>query len=213
MKITVFGAVGAVGSRVVTEAHQRGHETTAVVRDRARFHELPEGVKARAADVTSTAESVELLRGQDLVISALRPSEGQEDSLVPLTRAVLDAAAEAQVRALVVSGAASLRMPDEGGVTVLTSPGFLPDAVLPIAQACFAQYELFQAERQADATLLCAPAMLMPGQRTGRYRLGSDTLVVNEAGESRISMEDFAVALLDEAETSRHRGQRFTVGY
>ena len=101
-------------------------------------------------------------------------------------------------------------MPD-GGDTVLTAPGFLPDSVLPIARACQAQYELCLAEREADWCYLSPPAMLMPGDRSGRYRTGGDVLLTDPAGQSRISMEDFAVALLDEAETPHHAGERFTV--
>ena len=163
------------------------------------------------ADVAKAGEAVRLMAGQDLAISAIRPPDGQEDALVPLTRSLLDGAAAARLRVLVVGGAASLKMPDGSGATVLAAPGFLPEAVLPIARACFAQYELCMAETRADWSYLCPPAMLSPGERRGRYRLGSDVLLTDADGGSRISMEDFAVALLDEAETPKHKRVRFTV--
>jgi putative NADH-flavin reductase len=131
--------------------------------------------------------------------------------LVSLTRSVLDAAARSSLRVLVIGGAASLKMPDQSGDTVLTAPGFLPDAAVPIAKACQAQYELCAVERRVDWSYLCPPAMLTPGVRTGRYRLGSDTLLVDADEKSAISMEDFAVALIDEAEAPRHKKARFTV--
>ena len=134
------------------------------------------------------------MAGQDLAISALRPPDGQEDALVTLTGSMLDAAALSQVPVLIVGGAASLRMPGQNGATVLTARGFLPESVRPIAQACFDQYELCTAETRADWSYLCPPAMLSPGDRTGRYRLGSDFLLFDSGGVSRISMEDFAVA-------------------
>lgn len=211
MKIIVLGARGDVGSRVVAEALSRGHEVTAVVRNKAQIDELPPAVTARVADAGRTEDLARLMAGQDLAISALRPPDGQEDTLVPLTRSVLDAAARSRLRVLVVGGAASLKVPGRNGATVLTAPGFLPEPVLPIARACFAQYRLCLAETRADWSYLCPPAMLSPGKRTGRYRIGSDVLLVDAEGESRISMEDFAVALLDEAETPKHKGARFTV--
>lgn len=213
MKIIVFGAAGDVGRRVVAEALSRGHEVTAVGRSEAKLRVLPEAAIPRLSDVTGGEEVTRLMAGQDLAISALRPPDGQEESLVTLTRAVLEGAAESEIPALIVGGAASLRMPEQNGTTVLTAPGFLPESLLPIARACFAQYELCEAETRADWSYLCPPAMLVPGSRTGHYREGSDMLLVDAAGESRISMEDFAVALLDEAETPKHSRARFTVAY
>ena len=110
-------------------------------------------------------------------------------------------------------GAARLLLPDRGGETVLSAPGFLPTSTVAIARACQAQYELCLAEIRAEWTYLSPPAILEPGERTGHYRLGGDTLVVDDDGASRISMEDFAVAILDEAETPKHRREAFTVGY
>ena len=213
MKITVFGARGEVGSRVVAEAIERGHEVTAVVRKEAQSDGLPGSARIRVADVAKADQMADLMLGQDLAISALRPPDGHEETLVPLTRSVLDAAALSNLRVLVVGGAASLKLPDQNGHTVLTAPGFLPDDVVPIARACQAQYELCAAEVRTDWTYLCPPAMLTPGKRSGRYRLGSDTLVVDAAGNSAISMEDFAAALLDEAEAPKHNRTRFTVAY
>lgn len=213
MKIIVFGARGDVGSRVVAEALSRGHAVTAVVRSQAQTDALPSAAQARVADAAKTDAVAGLIAEHDLAISAIRPPDGQEDALVWLTRSLLDAAAMAQVPILMVGGAASLKLPGQNGTTVLTAPGFLPEAVLPIARACFAQYELCAAETRADWSYLAPPAMLLPGERTGHYRVGSDSLLVDAAGESRISMEDFAVALLDEAEAPKHTHERFTVAY
>ncbi len=213
MKIIVFGARGDVGSRVVTEALTRGHSVTAVVRKEAQITSLPALVTVSVVDVSNAVQVAEAMAGHDLAISAVRPPDGQEDLLVDLTRSVLDAAAQVSVRLLLVGGAASLLLPDESGYTVLTAPDFLPDAVVPIARACQAQYELCLAETDADWSYLCPPAMLTPGARSGRYRLGSDVLLRDDDGNAAISMEDFAVALLDEAEAPRHKRTRFTVAY
>lgn len=211
MKIVVFGARGDVGRRIVDEALARGHTVTAVIRNDAQVASLPAGVTAFVTDVSRGEGAVRAMHDQDIAISALRPPDGQEDALVLLTRSLLDAATKSQTRVLLVGGAASLKLPDDSGNTVLTAPGFLPDAVVPIATACQAQYELCLAETATDWSYLCPPAMLVPGTRTNRYRLGTDTLLVDDAGDSQISMEDFAVALIDEAEKPRHRKVRFTV--
>ena len=99
------------------------------------------------------------------------------------------------------------------GHTVLTAPSFLPDSARPIAEASYAQYLACTADRDADWVYFSPPAMLTPGRRTGRYRRGSDVLLVDDGGESKISMEDFAVAMLDEAETPTPNVKRITVAY
>ena len=213
MRIIIFGAAGDVGSRVVAEALSRGHEITAVVRDPAQFSKLPAKVKARSGDAGNIEDVARLAAGHDLVISAIRPPDGREKQLVTLTKAILDGASQSNIRVLVVGGAASLKMPGQGDETVLTAPGFLPEAVVDIARACFAQHEACRADTRADWTYISPSAMLTPGIRTGAYRLGSDELLTDESGVSAISMEDFAVALLDEAEHPQHHRTRFTAAY
>ncbi len=212
MKIIVFGARGEVGSRIVAEAVARGHRVTAVVRNQAQISALPAQVETKVADVDRLEDTASLLAGQDLAISALRPATGNEAALVALTQSVLDAGAAAVVPVLIVGGAASLRIPDSVH-TVLSAPGFLPEEVVPIARASFAQFEVCAAEQEAEWSYLSPPAMLTPGERTGNYRVGADTLLVDEAGGSSISMEDLAVAMLDEAEAPQHRRARFTVAH
>jgi len=213
MKITIFGAAGAVGSRVVAEALSRGHDVTAVVRNRAQFNKLPAGVTLGSGDAASVQDVTRLSTGQDLVISAIRPPAGDEAQLASLTQSILQGVAQADVRVLVVGGAASLRVPGLGEKTVLSAPNFLPEAVMAIARACFAQHEMCKADQQADWAYLSPPSMLRPGIRTGNYRLGSDELVVDKSGNSQISMEDFAAVLIDEAEQPKHQRCRFTAAY
>lgn len=213
MNITVYGAAGNVGRRIASEALARGHTVTGVVRAKAQFDKLPINVSPCAIDISDSRQLAPTLKGQDLIISALRPPEGQEDSLVALTRSVLNGAAAAGVRVLLVGGAARLRLPERNGETVLSAPNFLPSSVVAIARACQAQYELCLNETRVDWSYLSPAAILEPGNRVGRYRLGTDSLVVDESGVSRISMEDFAVAILDEAERPKHIRRAFTVGY
>ena len=213
MRIVVFGAAGNVGSRVVAEALSRGHEVTAVVRDPARFHELPAAANARAGDAGKVEDVAELSAGEDVVISATRPASGSENELVTAARALLAGLTRTDVRLLVVGGAATLTVPGTGGTTVIDDPSLLSPAYRDLAQACTDQLEACRAEAGVDWAYLSPPALLKPGQRTGNYRLGNDELLVDADGNSTISMEDLAVALLDEAERPKHHRTRFTAAY
>ncbi|WP_410613639.1 NAD(P)-dependent oxidoreductase [Amycolatopsis sp. lyj-109] len=208
MRITVFGAAGAIGRRVVAEALARGHEVTAVVRDPRRAADLPAEAAVRPGDAANPEDVAAFARGQDLVITATRPAPGRESELVDTTRSLLAGLAATGVRLLAVGGAATLRT--SGGTLVLDTPGF-PAELGPIAAACRAQHEVYRADTTVDWTYASPPLLIEPGERTGRYRLGHDDVLADTTGRSAISMEDFAVALLDEAERPRHHRARFTV--
>ncbi|MEM7138035.1 MAG: NAD(P)H-binding protein [Myxococcota bacterium] len=210
MRITVFGAAGSVGGRAVAEALHRGHEVTAVVRNPKRFSEVPAGAIARVGDASSVEDVVALSAGQDVVISATRPAPGRERDLVTTTKALMDGLRQTRVRLLLVGGAASLKVPGANRI-VVDDPVLVPPALQAIAQACNEQLEACRVESTVDWTYLSPPAVLEPGERTGRYRTGSDTLVVDPDGRSHLSVEDLAVALLDEVESPQHRRARFTV--
>lgn len=211
MNIIIFGVTGEVGSRVAKEAVSRGYTVTGVIRSQEKTDRLSAGVKARIGNACQSQQVSELVRDQDLIISAVRPHEGQEPHLVAMTEAILAGAADSGVRAIVVGGAARLRIPGEED-TVLSKPGFLPASVVPIATACLEQYQMCLSNN-ANWTYITPPALLRPGIRTGKYRLGKDELVVDSEGNSQISMEDFAVAILDEAESKEHQRTAFTVAY
>ncbi|MEW2355440.1 NAD(P)H-binding protein [Spirillospora sp. NPDC029432] len=203
MRITVFGAAGAIGGRIVTEALSRGHDVTPVTRRPAPG--------ARTGDASDIGDVIALSAGQDLVISATRPAPGSEPELVATTRTLLAGLRRTGVRLLLVGGAATLTDPATG-LRVVDGPDF-PAAWRPIALACAGQLGACRAETAVDWTYASPPALIEPGNRTGRYRLGADELVVDAGGVSAISMEDFAVALLDEAERPKHTRTRFTVGW
>lgn len=190
-----------MGSRVVAEARRRGHDVTPVTRSPR------DGFALGAAD--DLADVRRLSAGRDVVITATRPRDGRERDLVTVAETLL--AGVGAARLLVVGGAAGLRTPS--GLRVQDEPDF-PPALRPIARACAEQLEVCLAKgSEVDWAYLSPPALLEPGERTGRYRLGLDDLVVDARGRSAISLEDLAVALLDEAERPRHRRVRFTVGY
>ncbi|MBA0053772.1 NADH-flavin reductase [Streptomyces sp. AJS327] len=213
MHITVLGAAGATGSRVVTEALARGHRVTAAVRDARQFAELPPGALPKLADAASPAVVTELSAGQDVIVSAIRPAPGSEDQHPVVARALLDGLAGLPVRLLVVGGAGSLTVPDTGLLAV-DDPRYVAPEWRPIALACNHQLDVLRGDSEdVDWTYLSPPAFFAPGKRTGSYRTGGDELLLDADGDSAISMEDFAIALLDEAEHPRHRRTRFTVAH
>lgn len=213
MNITVFGAAGNVGRRVVAEAVTRGHEVTAVVRDPARATGLPSATVIRTGDAADPRTVTALAAGQDLVVSATRPAPGREPELAAVTRALLTGLHATGVRLLLVGGAAGLTVPGTGGTMVVDAPGF-PPSLRPIALACNEQLDACRTTGfDVDWAYLSPPALLEPGVRTGRFRLGTDELIVDADGVSALSMEDFAVALLDEAERPKHHRARFTAAY
>ncbi|NUS45862.1 MAG: NAD(P)H-binding protein [Mycobacteriaceae bacterium] len=196
MKIAVVGATGMVGTRVVAEAAHRGHAVVAVSRH-GRASDAP-GVTAASGDAADTARMSALFGAVDAVVAATRPAPGAEHLIAPTTTALLSAAAAAGVRVLVVGGAGALRTPGDPDQLVLDSP-YVPAEIRPIAAAGVAQLAACR-DHGGDWVYLSPPAMLEPGRRTGTYRRGGDTLITEADGESRISAEDFAVAILDELE-------------
>ena len=205
MKIALIGATGYVGTRLLTEALDRSHQVTAIVGDTARLpdHDNLTGVIADATDVETLGR---VAAGHDAVISAYNPAR---DVTGHATQAITDGVKRAVVaRFLVVGGAGSLKLPN--GERVVDQPDF-PAEWKAGALATTAFLDQLRGETELDWVFLSPPAMLMPGERTGRYRTGRDELLTDAAGESRISLEDYAVAMLDEAERPAHHRERFTV--
>jgi len=213
MKITVLGAAGNAGSRVVTEALSRGHEVTAVVRNPTGSNNLPTSVKVLTGDAGNVEDVAKMSAGQDVVISAIRPDPGNKSETVATTNALMDGLAQTGARLLVVGGAATLTVPGTGGKTVIEDSNFLPVSARHVGKASADQLEACLAETRVDWAYLSPAAQFVPRERTGNYRLGTDELLLDAEGNSTISMEDLAVALVDEAEQPKHHRTRFTAAY
>lgn len=209
MTITLFGATGNAGARILKELLARGHQVTAIVRDTAKLQPQP-GLSVRRGDLSDVAQIAEALRGTEAVISAYGPGLNSPGELVGATERLVNGLQQAGVRRLLmVGGAGSLEVAP--GVQLIDS-GYLPDEWKPIARAHRDALEILKAS-DLDWTSLCPAGYFEPGQRTGVFRLGKDNLIANEKGESRISMEDYAIAMVDELEKHAHPRQRFSVGY
>ena len=208
MKVVLFGASGMIGSRVLNELLGRGHEVTAVVRNPDKI--AVKGVNVVKGDLTDEAGVAKAVKGADAVISAYAPPQKQESALLNATRALIAGAAEAGVRRLiVVGGAGSLEVAP--GVQLVDIPQF-PEEWKAIA---LAHRDVLPVLKQSNLTwtYLSPAGLIQPGERTGKFRLGGTQLLKDENGESRISAEDFAIALVDELENPQHVGQQFTVAY
>jgi putative NADH-flavin reductase len=207
VKIAIIGATGLVGTKIVSEALDRGHEVTAIVRN---TEGLPTHPKLRAArgDATNPAELASLVAGHDVVISAFNPGK-DESGTGP--RSIIDAVKRSGVnRLLVVGGAGSLEIaPGKRLVDQPDFPAQWKDGALRTA----AFLDQLRDETDLDWAFVSPAAMLAPGERTGNYRVGGDQLLTDSDGESRISLEDYAVAMLDEIERPQHHRKRFSVVY
>ena len=204
MKIALIGATGQVGSRILAEALERGHQLTAIARNTASLAPRA-GLKALALDVSEESDKLAAeLAGHDVAIISVKYSQ------VDAAR-ILEAVKRAGVpRVLVVGGAGSLQVASGGDL--VDTPDF-PAAYKGEALAARDFLRLLRKEPAIDWTLVSPSALLQPGQRTGQFRIGGDELLVDAKGASHISIEDLAMALVDELESPRHSRQRFTVGY
>ncbi|PTR29380.1 NAD(P)-dependent oxidoreductase [Pseudomonas sp. GV085] len=202
-KIAIIGATGRAGSQLLEEALRRGHSVTAIARDTSKI-DLREGVVGKAVDALDAAALQAAIAGHDVVISAAH------FATLPAS-AVVDPVKKAGVkRLLVVGGAGSLLLPD--GTRVIDSEGF-PEAYKAEASAGAEFLANLRQEKQLDWTFLSPSAEFVEGERTGKFRLGQDGLLVSSEGRSWITFADYAIAMLDEVEAPKHSRQRFAVGY
>jgi len=211
MKLIIFGASGLLGTRLVSEALLRGHEVTGVARGLDGLRERNRPIRTVAADATDPTSVAEVASGHDVALSAVTV-HAQPEMLVDAARGLLDGLARAGVpRLIVAGGAGSLRV--ASGQRLMDTPDFHSEWE-PEARAqadALAVYEAYTGP--VEWSYVSPAALLEPGQRSGRYQLGDDELLFDESGRSRISMEDFAIAMLDEAENSRHVRRRFTAAH
>jgi uncharacterized protein len=233
MRIGVIGATGTIGSRVVNEALSRGHQVTAFTRDATVIEDSPQRAFWRTLDVLNDSKLDEALAGLDVVISAFGAGNGAKDPGGAVAQAIADPgayprAAHALLTALAIHPATRLLWVG-GAATLEVTPGLVFVDSTELLNSAIDQFGLpreyasvMLAHRDALDLLRTSnrlwtyfsPAIeITAGERTGRFRIGGDQPVMDSEGRSRISVEDAAVALIDEAELPRYIQRRFTVGY
>lgn len=214
-KIALIGASGFVGSAILKELLDRGFQVEALVRNPEKITIKNPDLSKKKIDVSDENALAAALKGYDTVISAYNPGWTNPD-IASETRTnyprIVAAAKKAGVkRLLIVGGAGTLFV--KPGLRVMDS-GAIPPAIMPGVKSLGEFYlNTLSREDGIDWVFFSPAGSLNPGERTGKYRLGLDDLITNEKGESVISVEDYAKAMVDEAENPAHHKQRFTIGY
>jgi hypothetical protein len=198
-QVVVFGASGMIGQRVLAESLERGHHVTAVARDPKKIEGGNPHLAVVAGDVTDPAAVTRVAQGQDALIVAVSRRGPDLDQ-----KAAYQAVGEGLVE--------GLRAVGEDGPRLVDQPGF-PDAYKGEALAHADLLEWLRGVKDVKWSYASPAAEIAPGERTGTFRLGGDALLSDAQGHSFISAEDFAIALVDEAESGAHLGERFTAAY
>lgn len=220
MKIALLAATGRAGLTLLKEFTTRGHEVIAVARNPDKLPApLPTTVKTIRDDLSDADRIAQIIAGTDAAVSAFGPASTDPryktdihytDQLVSVTERLIVATRKASIsRLIVVGGAGSLWF--SPGVTVLES-GHWPK---PYACIATSHTKAFAALKSSDInwTYFSPPMLILPGERTGKFRLGGDDLIKDANGKSHISFEDYAIAMVDEIEKPAHERARFTIGY
>jgi len=213
--VVLIGASGFVGNAILNELLSRGHKVTAVVRNPKKINVTNSKLEIVKTDVSDTNVMVEICKGKEAIISAYNPGWANPDIYEETLRnypLILEAAKRSGVkRLLCVGGAGTLFCAP--GLRVVDS-GAIPDAIMDGVKSLGEFYlNTLMNEKTIDWIFFSPAGTLESGKRTGKFRLGKDDLIVDENGISHISVEDYAVAMVDELENPKHHYERFTIGY
>ena len=202
--IALIGASGNIGSKITQELLSRGYNVTAIARNPEKV-DANEGVTPVAGDILQPQQLAETLKGHDAVICAASFIPNESEKLLEAIRL------SGVNRYLMVGGAASLL--NEDGVKVWDTLEGLPEGVMNYIKEGMRALDLLKEADDFDWTFLSPAVVIGPGERTGSFRLGKDNVVADENGESKISYDDYAIALVDELEQGNNIKARFTLGY
>lgn len=207
MKIGIIGASGKVGSLILKEAVNRGHQVTAIVRNQSKLNNTNvEVIEKNILDITQDD-----VKQFEVVVNAFGAPLGEEQAHVDAGHALIEAIKGTNTKAIIVGGAGSLYVDENKTVQVLDTPDF-PDMFKPTAKGQGRNLQELQTTTDITWTFISPSAAFDPeGKRTGAYQSGKDHLLVNSKGESYISYADYAIAVLDEIENPQHVNERFTV--
>ncbi len=213
MKVAIIGASGNIGSVIRDEALARGHQVTAIVRNPDKITVKNQSLTKMKGDVLK--DKVEgLVKGHDAVICAYNPgwtNPNIYDETIQAYQAIISGVKKAGIkRLLVVGGAGSLEVsPGVQLIDTMQVPELIKKAILGLREVLY----ILRKENDLDWTFLSPAGTISPGERTGKFRLGKDQLIKDKNGDSKISIQDYAVAMLDELEKPKHKQERFTLAY
>lgn len=213
--VVLIGASGFVGNAILNELLSRGHKVTAVVRNPEKINVSNSNLEIVKTDIADTNAMVGICKGKEAIISAYNPGWTNPDIYEETLRnypLILEAAKRSGAkRLLCVGGAGTLFCAP--GLRVVDS-GAIPDAIMGGVKSLGEFYlNTLMNEKDIDWIFFSPAGTLEPGKRTGKFRLGKDDLIIDENGISHISVEDYAVAMVDELENPKHHCERFTIGY
>ncbi|GHA40383.1 3-beta hydroxysteroid dehydrogenase [Salinimicrobium marinum] len=217
MKIAIIGATGFVGSEVLKEALDRGHEITAIARNTEKFSEENKLLNTANVDVRDVRKLADILEGNEVVISTFNPgwtNPNIYDDYLEGSKAIQKAVKDSGVKRLIVVGGAGSLYLDER-TQVLDDKNF-PEEIKPGATAASEYLEIIKHEKDLEWTFFSPAIGMAPGkpeERRNTYRKGFENPVFDENGNSELSVQDTAVVLVDEAENAAHIRQRFTAAY
>lgn len=214
-KTALIGASGFVGGAILKELLSRGYEVEALVRNPENVKVQNPRLTVRKVDVADTKALAADLKGYDTVISAYNSGWANPD-IYSLTLQnyprIVEAAKEAGVRRLLIVGGAGtlfcapgLRVVDSGAI-----PAEIMGGVRSLGEFYL---DTLSKEKAIDWVFFSPAGSLEPGEASGVYRLGKDDLIVDSEGNSRITVGDYAKAMVDELESPSHHQERFTIGY
>jgi putative NADH-flavin reductase len=216
MKVALIGATGFVGSHLLQELLSRNYDVTALARSVEKIPVKDGKPKVVAVDVTDTKALAEVIKGNDVVLSAFNAGWSNPniyDDFMKGSEAIQQAVKEAGVkRYVVIGGAGSLYI---DGQQIVDGDDF-PESIKPGATAARDYLDVLKKETALDWTMFSPAINMHQGitiGRTGKYRTGTDEPVFGTDGESTLSVEDLAVAVVDELENHKFSRQRFTAGY
>jgi putative NADH-flavin reductase len=213
--ISLIGASGFIGLAILKEALERGLKVTAVVRNTGKITITHKNLRVIAGDIMHEDTVTTLVTGADAVISSYNPGwtnpDIYEDTLSGY-RSIISGVKKAGVkRLLVVGGAGSLFVTP--GIKLMDT-GVLPEAIMPgVKGLAEVYYNLLVPEKELDWVFFSPAGNIAPGERTGKFRLGDDNLITDATGESKISVEDYAMAMIDELIIATQHRKRMTIGY
>ncbi|WP_108823109.1 NAD(P)-dependent oxidoreductase [Dysgonomonas sp. Marseille-P4361] len=213
MKVALIGATGFVGSHLLEELLSRNYEVTAIARDVNKIPLKNEKLHVVSADITNVDALAEALKGNDVVVSAYNAGWSNPNlynDFLKGSEAIQKAVKQSGVNRLIVVGGGGSLFID--GVQIVDGPDF-PEQFKAGATAARDYLNMLKNEAELNWTFFSPALDMFPGTRTGQYRLGTESPVFDNDGESKISVQDAAVAIVDEIEKSNYSRRRFTVGY
>ncbi len=216
LEIVIYGGSGAIGSRIANEAAARGHRV--VIVDRSPKAELaPQGARVDTGDALDPKDIAKHARGADVLVSAVvvRPAPTPDFALRVVksyVEALRTQTGTSKTRLFVVGGASSLYNA-QGQRIIDTRPANMSTAMAGEVRSAVDSLDYLRTVTDVTWTFFSPAGVIRPGERTGKFRLGTEQIVVDDKGQSAISMEDYAVATLDELEKPQFINKRFTVGY